>query len=485
MDRLSPSFTEELLKAAFTDKEVLDVLSEHFEYTYLPPEQIIPRRLFKAVLDYYRVHQKVPTMGIISQQPILQRVEGVNNYLVRVMDVTVPSTDDLMMGLETYIKSNMFQACYYRVAELYNEKSVGEAVRYQAEESQRILDFSLLKDTNYLSSVLGGYEKRCAERRAEGEAVKKKIPFGIEALDVITEGGIDAAAGDTCCLVARSGAGKTKFLRHIGVEAMRRGYSVLHFQAEGSLKECLDGYDAHWTGYNEYELHQQEGDLEKESKVRKTLRLLKQRGAEIEVKAYEQFNAASMVDVRKTIQEYYKIKKKYPDVITLDYLELFDPGDGKRYDATVMGEKMRRENSARKLKNLCMEFKMAGFTATQCNDVFVKDKEDESFVITRNNVSAAKGIPDSFSALLSLNVSSREYEKEEARIYVDKMRKHKGGQTIKIATSYKNGRFVDIKRTRVVESEYKKELIQRENGKKRNANKRVSTERTGLEGVDE
>jgi replicative DNA helicase len=447
MDHLSPTFLEELIKLSFKNKQVLETLTRYLKFSYVPVEQKAHRRIFKALIDYYTELTELPTIGIISQRA---RGEGVDELLQKIAQVREPEPEELLQQFEVYIKRCMFQEVYEHTAELYNSDKQEEAIQYQSEEAAKIVSFSIFTDISLLSDVFGEYEERSIQRSSEDAEMKKKIPFGIERLDAATNGGIDALSGDTCCLMARSGAGKTKFLRHIGIEAARRGFHVLHFQAEGTKQECLDGYDEAWTGLLRDELYKGDLSVEMQAKLEMTLRKMKLKGS-IKVRAFEQFGAASMADVRQTIFDYQRLNRMLPDVVLVDYLELFDPGDNRKYFASTDSEKMRREMTARKFKNICLEFKIAGFTATQANDIKPSDYNNKDFVLTRHNVSAAKGLPDSFSAFLSLNVTREEYEQEIARIHVDKLRKAKGGETFEVATNYKRNRFYNRARTRNLE----------------------------------
>ena len=65
---------------------------------------------------------------------------------------------------------------------------------------------------------------------------------------------------DIACMMMRSGIGKSRFLRSVGVYAsMVAGCKVAHIQAEGTEKECMDAYDVTWTG--EYMNSIRRGDI--------------------------------------------------------------------------------------------------------------------------------------------------------------------------------------------------------------------------------
>jgi len=59
----------------------------------------------------------------------------------------------------------------------------------------------------------------------------------------------------------------------------------------------------------------------------------------------------------------------------------------------------------------------------------------------------AKGLSESFSFVLSLNVTKDEYENNSLRIHADKIRNFKGSFTFPIITNYDRDRFYDRART--------------------------------------
>lgn len=446
MENLSNNFLEELFKCAFYKKDVIEILCTHLKYQYIPNELQAYKKILKTLIDHYNNYSQIPTIGIVSQKN--QQDDEVQEILDRVREIALPDKDLLLSNLEDYIKRVRFQLLYVKQAELYNAGKQKEAIDLSAKESQEISNFSIHANTDYLKAVFGDFRQREIKRRENSfNQQVRKIPIGIDGFDVLSRGGLDCKLGETLCFLGRSGTGKTKFLRWCGVAAARRGFNVLHIQGEGTEDETMDGYDATWTGVLKYDLYSGDIPEETEKKIEKSLQAIKAKKAEIHVKAYEEFDTASMKDIRNIIIDYYKIHGRYPDLLLLDYLELFDPGDGKRYGASTEGEKMRREASARKFRNICNEFSISGITASQATDIAPSDYNDPSWYMTRHNTSSAKGLVDSFSYFVTYNVTNDEYHNNVARIFVDKARNVKGRSLLRIATNYDRDRFYDRNRT--------------------------------------
>lgn len=446
-ERLSDSFLDELFKCSLYKRTVMDSICVHLKFQYIPAELTGYKKLLKTMTRHYEAYKQLPTLGLLSQSHQID--EDVQEVIERIRDVKLPDETQILKGLEEYIKRVKFQLLYVKQAELYNSGKQSEAIDLAATESPEIANFSIVKDTNLFESVFADFHTRQMERESkmQSQQSKRLVSTGIDALDVLLRGGLDAEAGDTLCFLARSGTGKTKYLRWLGVSAARRGFKVLHVQGEGTKESTMDGYDSTWTGALKYDLYHGEVPEATLRRMEKARQAILAKSAEIEVMAYETFNAASMADVRDLVLTYHKIHGEYPDLLAIDYLELFDPGDGKRYSPSIEGEKLRKESSARKFRNLCNEFKMAGATASQANDVSPSDYNDPSWHMTRHNIAGAKGLVDSFSVFLTLNMTADEYENNIARIYTDKCRDVKGNHLIRFATNYARDRFYDRKRT--------------------------------------
>ncbi len=444
-EQFTPHFLNEVLKLALVNKDVASIVAEHLQFSLIPVELKSYKIVLKKFVDYYKSTNRLPTSGILTQS--IQDPD-VYDTVSKIIETKLPDKDLILQSLEDYIKRVKFQKLYTQIAEKYNNGGQEEAIELQAQESQKIVNFSIKGKTSYFEDVFDGFKERDDNRFNEsqiGEAFHQKVPFGIDLLDSITFGGSEP--GETDCFLGRSGSGKTKYLRWRGVSAARLGFKVLHIQAEGTKKECMDGYDCTWTAM--YKRDIKSGNIPPEMLKRfdKIISDIRNKGGSIKVVAFEQFDTVSMRDVRSLVLDYYKIEGCFPDLLILDYLELFDPGNGKRYATSTEGEKYRREATARSFKNICNEFKIRGATASQANDIAPADYNRQDFVMTRHNTAGAKGLPDSFSYFLTWNVTSEEYEDQCGRLHIDKCREYKGKQTIRMCTAFDRDRFYDRART--------------------------------------
>ena len=439
--QLTEDFVIELMKLCLKDKNVFQVASSHMKYQYFPDQH--HKEVWQTMVTYLDATNKIPTIGILTQ--VHERDIDVLGVIAKIKKANMPDINHVFEQIEEFIKTSIFLQAYDEIGDLYNDNKKQVAFEKMEKFADAINTFSIKQ--SYYDKIFSQYKERHLDRKLSKErgefSDKIKIPTGIDELDYLMRGGVDI--GDTFLILAQSGIGKTKLLRYIGVSAARRGYKVLHIQAEGSRQEALDGYDSTWSGVKltlmEY------GDIEEGTllKMEEASRNIKSNGGEIFVEAYEKFESASLQDIRNAVIEIERNEGKI-NVIILDYLELVDPGDGKRYK--VSEERQRREALGNGLKNIAVEFKVAIFTATQASTVAPHILNDPDFVQTRYDISEFKGAIKPFSYFITLNQTSDEYQSNYMRIYVDKVRKYKGGQIIPIYQRYENERFYDRKKTK-------------------------------------
>lgn len=441
MEGLNPNYVTELIKLSLRNRRVFETAIPHIKNSFLPNDEV--KEIWTAMVKYYRATDKLITIGMLSQE--YSKDLEVLKIISDIKEAQLPDKEEILEQLGEFVKSSMFYEAYDKLSDLYNQGKKQGAYELMRETAESIAGFSI--KSRYFTSLYGKFSERHNTRllnRELGNNAKGKVPTGIDEFDKITRGGVDK--GDTFLALAQSGIGKTKLLRHIGWHASRRGYKGLHVSAEGTLQENLDAYDAAISGQRLKDIENANLSKETLDKVRVATRNTVMKGGELFIEAFEQFDTASMTDVRNLIIEIEKIHGKL-DFLCLDYLELFDPGDGKRYGTSNDQERKRREAVGNKLKNIAVEFNIAVFTATQASSVNPDLLNDPEFVQTRYNISEFKGAIKPFSYFITLNKTKDEFESNMMRIYIDKIRKYAGGQIIKIYQRYDRERFYDRKRT--------------------------------------
>ena len=151
------------------------------------------------------------------------------------------------------------------------------------------------------------------------------------------------------CGLAQSGVGKTTQLVFTAIENARRGAGVLYVTSEGTRKELEDRFDSCWSAVEKFRI--EKGDLSDEeiSKLNRIAEQVVSMGGEVELHVFTEFGTATILDVKNLIEDYEKLHGKVPDIVVIDYLELFTVHD-KHFSTGE--EKARRQAVARALSNL-------------------------------------------------------------------------------------------------------------------------------------
>lgn len=439
-DGLASNFVVELLAASLEKRTVFDIVRQYLKFSYLQIES--EKKLWQWVTKRYDRTGKVPTIGQIQQQ--FQDDENVLEKLEEIADVEIDEQGGHEMIVDTFekfIKKMKFLEANDKIADLYNqgkkEQSWDMFVKYAEDFSK----FSI-QDAKF-ETVFGDFAERQAKRKSDDWQFRYKIPTGIDEIDYRLGGDNGGPETGECVLwLGDSGAGKSQVLVSVGISAARQGFRVAHFQLEGTKEQCLNRYDAAWTGtlYQDMKL----GNITAK-KMEVTKRIIKKlRKSDIIVSSEETFNAKTLPDIRREVKEMEKTYGKI-DVIIIDYLELLEVGDGHNY--TPHEERFRQAKLAKGMKMLAMEFNAVVHTATQSSSIGEEQKNDPEFVITRAQLSEDKGKIRPFDIFITINQTRDESKEEIMRLHTDKLRDYKNGDPIHICNNFAYARFYDRKRT--------------------------------------
>lgn len=439
-DVLAGNFVVELIAAALEKRTIFDIVRQYLKFSYLQVEA--EKKLWQWVTKRYDRTGKVPTIGQIQQQ--FQDDENVLEKLEEIADVEIDEEGGHELIVETFekfIKKMKFLEANDKIADLYNqgkkEQSWDMFVKYAEDFSK----FSI-QDAKF-ETVFGDFAERQAKRKSEDWKYRYKIPTGIDEIDYRLGGENGGPETGECVLwLGDSGAGKSQVLVSVGISAARQGFRVAHFQLEGTKEQCLNRYDAAWTGtlYQDVKL----GNITAK-KMEVTKRIIKKlRKSDIIVSSEETFNAKTLPDIRREVKEMEKTYGEI-DVIIIDYLELLEVGDGHNYSPHE--ERFRQAKLAKGMKMLAMEFNAVVHTATQSSSIGEEQKNDPEFVITRANLSEDKGKIRPFDIFITINQTRDEAKEEIMRLHTDKLRDYKNGDPIHICNNFAYARFYDRKRT--------------------------------------
>ena len=439
-DTLTSNFVAELFAAALEKRTVFDIVRQYLKFSYLQIES--EKKLWQWVTNRYDKTGKVPTIGQIQQH--FSDDEGILDKLEEIGDVEIDEQGGyelIVESFEKYIKKMKFLEANDKIADVYNRGEKDNAWDLFVKYAEDFSKFSI-QDAKF-ETVFGDFAERQAKRKSDDWKYRFKVPTTIDEIDYRLGGENGGPETGECVLwLGDSGAGKSQVLVHVGVSAARQGFRVAHFQLEGTKEQCLNRYDAAWTGtlYQDVKL----GNItSKKMEVSKRI-IKKLRKTDIIVSSEETFNAKTLTDIRREVKE---MEKKYGkiDVIIIDYLELLEVGDGHNY--TPHEERFRQAKLAKGMKMLAMEFNAVVHTATQSSNIPEEQKNDPEFVITRAQLSEDKGKLRPVDIFITINQTRDEAKEEVMRLHTDKLRDYKNGDPIHICNNFAYARFYDRKRT--------------------------------------
>lgn len=447
MGKLNPGFMAEIFKLMFSDEVIMRIASEYLKYELIPKEWVGYKFILREAIIQYTEKNKLPSIGAICQK--LCDEDAVQLAAKEIKKATLIDREIAIDQLQSFVKETEFELLSRKVHDLYEEGKKEEAIRVNAEESQRILEMSFRSKSGGFQSVFGGFHERMVERRMESDTVSEKpvkVPFGIDRLDDISFGGMEI--GDTTLWIARSGTGKTTVLKWHGYSAAIRGVPVLHIQLEGGVKACMQIYDQLWSAQSYSDIKSGNISPKDRKKIEQAIKEVKELSSDIEVYGFKKFGQASMSDVRQLCYDYFNTHGKFPGLVILDSLDLVKTGISKKIDSDPDHKKEKLQTCAQLLKNLADEIGAPIITATQTSDVPFEVWNNPDKVIDRSYTEGDKTLVKPFSFVFTLNMTIEEKANATARIYADKLRDYKESQeVITIATNYDKRRFYHRGRT--------------------------------------
>ena len=439
-DKLASNFIIELFAYALKSRNTFEVVKAYLKYSYLQDES--EKMFWQYACKKYDKTNRIVTIGQLQQHFI--KSDKVLDLIAEIADVEVEdgfeAHNSILMTFQEYLKQMMFLDANDKIVEAYNRGDKELAYALFNEHSDKMNKFSIL-DASY-ERVFGDFNDRLLRRRLD-EQYRFILPTGIDEFDYALGGANGGPeSGEAVLWCGASGAGKSQCLIHLGITGARQGALTVHFQLEGTKEQCLNRYDAAWTGTLYRDMKFGEMTKKKTEVAQRVIKKLSK--ADIFVFACEEWGGMSLMDVRRHCKE---IERKHGKIgqIIIDYLELLEVGDGITYHPSE--ERFRQQKLAKGMKTLAMEFNAVVHTATQANDISPEDRNDPEFVITRSNLNEDRGKARPFDIFATLNNTTDERKQQIMRIFLDKAREHAGDVIVHICNNFAYSRFYDRRKT--------------------------------------
>lgn len=449
---LGSNFVEEMLRLAFANREFATLVVDNIDLSNFPRELGGCKAMLKVLSDTMRKTGNLATFGMVemtfpTNQDVLKKIEDVKA-------LRIPDFEPMVKQLETFIRRQSFVAAQHECGDMYNEGKQEEAMLLLEKKISEINSFSLDKSRGKFTRVYRDFNRNItnAQISAEDETRRMKIPTGISTIDDLADGGIPRQ--DTVLMIMRSGVGKSTALKYFSWYNTSIAHNhCLHIQLEGGLNECVVKFDQMIANTTYSKIMR--GEITDETRIR--VEALIKRAAtvnsDVDVYASEEMMDTTISDITQVVEEYKKEYGYYPDLITVDSLDLLLSGENKKIDFDPSYLKFRLQKCAQRLKDIAKKYDCVVATATQTSDVPFEVWNDPTKVITRQNTEGDRTLVKPFSFVFTGNITIEEGKNNIARIYCDKLRNYKNnGIVIRIPTNYENGFFYDISRSATVEA---------------------------------
>ncbi len=393
MRALEGSILLSMIKSTqFVDRVIYLLEDDHFS-------RLQNRFLFSLFKEFHTKYKRAPTPGEFNVELTegLQSIpeeerEPIVNSLEKIMEQPSEDPEYIIAKIEEFVQQADVRSAIVQAGQALEEGDVTAALEFMKKPSLRANSGSRMA-TEFLSN----FQDRIHLRK-EFETLRR-IPTGIEALDIILGGGL--AQGELGTILAATNVGKSQGLLNFGGTAIKHEKVALYLTLELSKLKVFSRMDSLLTDIPVNFLTHQEAEL---------------RGHLDGLKKYkdlfycEEFPSGS-ISVEKVISfvKNFKRSRGKLDLLLLDYADLLSIG--KHQDLRIaLGTiyKMLRGLASEEEIAIwnCSQSNRAGFTAEHVSEIHSAESIDKMFVT---------------DVVISLNQKPEEYP-NRMRLFVVKAR---------------------------------------------------------------
>lgn len=448
-NKLTDEFVEDFFITVLSDRDALELALPHVKFQYF--QNAAQKHMWQAIANHYRIQQKAPSIGLLAQMNKTSKEFMSLLATIRegMQEREALSLSEFSGGLQKFLREVKFVELNEKMVQAYNRGDKDGAYVLLVEGVNEMNSIILGKEN--FEKIFENFIPRHSGRIIDASKdllYDRKIGTGFLELDEHLHGGPER--GETFLWMGGSGMGKSLLLQHLSIAAARRGKNVVHFAAEGGRRQILNRFDASWTGTDYYQMKM---GLVDESNLLAAQKAMKGIQGEIFVRTYEKFGEKTLMEMYRAVKELQQENEIH--MVVCDYLTLFNPGDGRSYEATQFAERLRRQRLGEISKDIAMELDVMFHTASQTTDIPPQQRNDPKFHLTRHNLPEFKGMLNPFDYLVTLNCTEDEYKDKIRRLWLDKGRDYEADKSFTIAINPEKSRYYDRMRTQYLLEEQK------------------------------
>lgn len=291
----------------YTRKVLPFIKNEYFMYQ---TEQI----LFDEISSFISKYNKLPTKDALEIE--LDKRKDLNEDFFKKIQSSLDSLVNEPVNLDWLIDTTE-QWCKSRAIYLAIQKSILIADGRDKDKTADAIP-SILTDAlavSFDTHVGHDYFTNAEERFEFYNRKDVKLPFGLEYLDKITNGGISPKT--LSLIIAFSGVGKSLFMCHYAATLLSQGKNVLYISLEMAEEEIARRIDANLMNINIGDIK----DLPKSTFNAKIKKISEKTHGALVIKEYPP-TAAHSGHFRSLLDDLALKKSFFPDIIFIDYLNI-------------------------------------------------------------------------------------------------------------------------------------------------------------------
>lgn len=377
-------FNEEFSKKTFP----------HFKEIYFSTN--IEKTLFNEISDFILKYNNLPTVEALTiATGNLKQDQSIKNEISTLIEELEKNKSEpiddkwLFDESEKFCKEKaIYNALLESIAILDDKKGMQDRGIIPELLQQALgVSFNISLGHDYL---------RDAEMRYKFyHTLETKIPFDLEYLNKVTNGGVPRKTLN--CIMGGINVGKSLALCHLAAAYLNQGLNVLYITMEMAEEWIAQRIDANLLNVDMNDVLEIPEDIY----MKKIEKLRGKITGKLKIEEYPTANA-STIQFRALIQELFLKENFRPDVIIVDYINICSSA---RFKSGGMANMYYFVKSvAEELRGLMVEYNAVGWTATQLNrDGF--DSSDPSMT----NTAESFGLPATLDFMLAL-VSNEELE---------------------------------------------------------------------------
>jgi replicative DNA helicase len=225
--------------------------------------------------------------------------------------------------------------------------------------------------------------------------IERKMPFDLEYMNKITQGGVPSKTLNV--ILAGTGVGKSLFMCHHAANCLISGNNVLYITCEMAEERIAERIDANLMDITMDDLKK----LPKDIYTRKMQRIMSSTTAKLIIKEYPTATANAMHF--EALLDELRLKKNFkPDIVFVDYLNICASS---RFKANSNVNSYTYVKAiAEELRGMAVKYDVPIFTATQTNREGFSNSDVEL-----TNTSESFGLPATADFMVAL-ISTEELE---------------------------------------------------------------------------